>query len=307
MENCELSGRLLKNYKKLKKYISQVPTNAFRLYEKDIPRYPYIIDLYDKVAIIYEKSQNHEKSDELWEKNSQKIKEILIRHFGIEKVFLKKRKIQLRNKKYSKLDYQSQEGFVKENVFSFLVNYTDYIDTGLFLDHRPLRQMLINKFHNKKCLNLFCYTGSISTYLALNNTVTSVDLSSKYIQWAKENFKHNKIQINRHSFHVGDCLSFLKECGKRYDLIILDPPSFSTSKKTETILDIQKDHEKYIDLCIKLLNDNGVIYFSTNLTSFSLSAQLEKKYSIKNISYQTIPIDFRNKKIHQCYEIKKGS
>jgi 23S rRNA (cytosine1962-C5)-methyltransferase/23S rRNA (guanine2445-N2)-methyltransferase / 23S rRNA (guanine2069-N7)-methyltransferase len=195
---------------------------------------------------------------------------------------------------------------ITEGPAHFIINLTDYLDTGIFLDHRPLRKIIYKNSQNKNVLNLFSYTGTISVMAALGGgKVWSVDLSNSYTNWAYDNFRLNNITFADHHFITEDTFTFLKESTDLFDLIILDPPTFSNSKKFEGTLDIQRDHEKLIELCISRLTNAGTLYFSNNLRTFKLNPNLFEKYYIKDISLKTIPADFRDTKIHQCFEIKQ--
>lgn len=308
-QNEELSNRLRKNYKKLKKFLNKNKIEAYRLYDRDLPNIPYIIDIYGENAIIFERGKKDQEDLPEKQKQSQEaISQSIELVMDIPKAhhFFKQRFIQDKTSKYSKLSVESKKAIVHEGNLSFHVNLTDYLDAGLFLDHRPLRMKLGQEFTNKKCLNLFCYTSSLSVALAkAQNKVTSVDLSQTYINWSKDNFVLNDINLSDHRFCTVDCIDFLKRESLQYDLIILDPPSFSISKKTNYIFDIQKIQLELIELCMSRLEENGLLIFSNNLTSFKLSPEIKEKYDVKNTTHQTIPIDFRNKKIHQSFEIRK--
>ena len=168
-----------------------------------------------------------------------------------------------------------------------------------------LRKIIKKISKDKKVLNLFSYTGSISVYAANGGgKVTTVDLSNTYIDWSKANFRLNEIKLNEHKFITSDVFKFLKETQDTFDVIIIDPPSFSNSKKIHSIFDVQRDHRGLIDLAFLRLNSSGVIFFSNNFRKFMLDKDLLAKYNVKDITYQSIPEDFRDKKIHSCFELK---
>ena len=192
-----------------------------------------------------------------------------------------------------------------------------YLDTGLFFDHRPLRAIVRESASEKTVLNLYCYTASFSVYAATGKakSVTSVDLSNTYINWAKKNFALNGFSIDqknekdenneeKYKFITADVLTFLKTDKETYDIIILDPPTFSNSKKTQTDLDINRDWSELVKLCCARLKNDGTLYFSTNSHRLKFDTSLlPENFSAVDISEKTIPEDFRNKKIHRCWKI----
>lgn len=301
-----IHGRIKKLYRHKSKWARKAQFESFRLYDRDIPDYPYIVDLHGPFCIIYKREID--RIDE-HKNHLPQLLEAIYEVCGIDedKIFIKERKIQDENFQYDKGDegapFISQEGPLK---FKLLLN--KYIDTGLFLDHRPLRQFLAEQeLQNMNVLNLFCYTGSLSVASAhAGASVTSVDMSNTYLKWAQENFKLNEL-TGEHLFLREDVTKFLKEAAstsaKRYDVIILDPPSMSKSKKMEKLFDVQSDHALLIHNCCKLLNENGTLYFSNNLRSFKLAQEILDKYVVKDMTKWSIPQDFHDPKIHQLYKI----
>ena len=307
----EFKNRLIKNYRNRKKKLKKQGIECFRLYDRDLPDFPYIIDIYKNNGVVYERFKTVQSENELSDKG-QFIEELLLNNselMSLENVFWKKRNLQKGAEQYQKMNSDRGEIVVCEGNVEFLVNLSDYLDTGLFLDHRPLRNWIKNESRDGvKFLNLFCYTASISVCSALSGAkVTSVDLSSSYIEWAKRNFELNSINVNNHRFIKEDCFAFLKEERSLYDLIVLDPPTFSNSKKMTGFLDVQRDHVELIKSCLGILTDTGKLYFSTNLKSFSLSRDLLDSHSINIIdkTKASIDFDFRDEKIHHCFEISK--
>ena len=192
----------------------------------------------------------------------------------------------------------------------FKVNLSDYLDTGLFLDHRITRQMVREQSKDKKVLNLFCYTASFSIYAAAGGAaeIVSVDLSKTYLQWGEENMKLNGFfQPKKHQFIHADVLQFLEELPKNYfDLIILDPPTFSNSKRMKDFLDIQRDHVQLINQCLAVMKADGLLYFSTNYRKFELDEPAIDAASVKDITAVTTPFDFAQKLYRKCFLIKNG-
>lgn len=305
----QITNRLKKNYKHKAKWAKRNNIHAYRLYDLDIPDFPFIVDIYNDYVILYHKG--HSEIDDAKGHDQlilQAIKEVI--GVSAEKIIQKRRHIQDDENKYERFGtYNSSEieEIVVEGDLKFKVNLTKYIDTGLFLDHRPLRKKLSSVAANKRVLNLFCYTGSLSVACAVSaEKVTSVDMSNTYINWAKENFKVNEIDPDLHSFIRADVFAFLDECDEKFDLIIIDPPSFSTSKKMDNTLDIQRDHEMLLEKCFNLLErPHGMIYFSNNLRKFKISAKLCETFSVKDITKWSIPEDFHDQKIHHLFEITR--
>jgi 23S rRNA (cytosine1962-C5)-methyltransferase len=229
--------------------------------------------------------------------------------FSKDDISLKMRKRQKGLEQYEKTGEEGEDFVVHEHGRSFWVNLDKYLDTGLFLDHRNTRFKVGNMAAGKRFLNLFSYTGSFSVYAATGGAISSetVDLSNTYLAWAKRNFELNGINGDAHKIIREDVFVYLDEAylaRKQFDLIVMDPPSFSNSKKMLDILDVQRDQAVLIDGAMALLSTDGVLFFSNNLRSFVLDDNISSRYQVKNITHQSIPEDFRNEKIHQCWEIR---
>jgi len=303
-----IENRLKKNYKHLSKWARKNNIEAYRLYDRDIPEYPYIVDIYKDHAIIYQRL--NQDIDE----NKAHHKDELISALGTvcslepEKIIVKERAKQQGQNQYDKLDKKKSVFHVQEGDYKFAVNLHDYLDTGLFLDHRPLRKEMKTLAADKDFLNLFCYTASLSVAAAKANAkTTSVDLSNTYIDWAKENFAANDISLKSHDFISQSALTYLEDAvreGKKWDLIFLDPPTFSNSKKMSGTFDVLRDQIFLVDYCMRLLKPGGILLFSNNKRGFKLDEKLLERYLVKDITSKTIPQDFRDKKIHVCFEIK---
>ena len=223
-------------------------------------------------------------------------------------IFLKKRRRMPGAAQYEKLAASGSQFAVQEGKPRYLVNLSDYLDTGLFLDHRPLRFRVVNK-PVKRLLNLFCYTGSMSVAAACAGaTTTSIDLSATYLDWAQANFKLNQLSLAGHRFERGDARLFLADGPGReplYDLIFLDPPTFSNSKRMQGSFDIQRDHGILINHALRFLAPGGILYFSTNRRRFQLDQRFSRHGGLEVVdcSESTIPEDFRDRKIHRCFAI----
>ncbi|MBX3016480.1 MAG: class I SAM-dependent methyltransferase [Bdellovibrionaceae bacterium] len=304
-----IANRLSKNLKQLKPWADRLGFEAFRLYDWDIPEYPFFVDLYKDEFLVYDKGFESSPRDR------QHLDEILAAlpliapELGLPaeaRVHLKRRMTQTRTDKYGKTGDAQEFKEVREGAARFWVNLTDYLDTGLFLDHRPLRETIRKEAKDRRVLNLFCYTGAISVAAALGGaTVTSVDLSATYLDWAKRNFTLNDIDPARHEFLRADILKYLEEDGAReFDLIVMDPPIFSNSKKMTDVLDTQRDHAWMIESCLLRLKPGGKMYFSANKQGFKLEPGLHEIAEIRDITARTIPKDFHRQKPHVCFELR---
>jgi 23S rRNA (guanine2445-N2)-methyltransferase / 23S rRNA (guanine2069-N7)-methyltransferase len=230
-------------------------------------------------------------------------------------VVLKVRKKQEGSAQYQKQDRKNYTNIVEENGLKFIINIYDYIDTGLFLDHRNTRQLIRKLAHNRSFLNLFAYTGSVSVYAAAGgaSSTTTVDMSNTYVQWAEENmtlngFLEGPYTKNKHSFIREDCLKWLNQAiedKQEYQLIFIDPPTFSNSKKMTTSLDINRDHSALLSGCLALLAEDGQIIFSTNARGFKLDNSLAESCYLKEITSLTTTEDYRRKPIHRCWCLAK--
>ncbi len=300
-----IQNRIDKNFKHRAKWAKKEGIEAFRIYEKDIPEFPFIVDIYKDHAVIFEKRDSEidaEKFDH-FEFIISAVKNVL--NLPEEKVVIKSRFRQKGNIQYERIDSKNEFFTIKEYNANFLVNLFDYLDTGLFLDHRPMRQVIFKESAGKKVLNLFSYTGSVSVMAALGGaqSVTSVDLSSTYQDWAKKNFEHNNISLRQHTFITQSALEYLEKSNAKFDLIFIDPPTFSNSKKMQDDFEVEKDQVFLITHGLKLLSPNGVIYFSNNKRKFKLDSKLNEIANVKDITGSTIPMDFRDFKIHHCFKI----
>jgi 23S rRNA (cytosine1962-C5)-methyltransferase len=304
-------NRLEKVYRHLGKQAKRLEITCYRLYDHDLPEFPFCIEIYEQNIYVAEYKRRHgmdeDEHDEWMNQSILVICEILkVRE---ENIFLK-----LRHRKpgrlgqYQKTSGKQSEFVVKENDLKFIVNLSDYLDTGLFLDHRVTREMVKTEVKEKKVLNLFSYTGSFSVYAASGEAheVVTVDLSKTYLDWAKRNMQLNDfVDTGKYKFIQADILQYLKTLSQNsFDLIILDPPTFSNSKRMEDILDIQRDHVKLINDCIRILKPRGKIYFSTNYKKFVLDTASLRLSLIKNITKQTTPFDFEGRINRVCYLVE---
>ena len=305
------ANRLGKNAKHYLKWARRHDIEAWRLYDRDIPQFPFAIDVYGGQIHLQEYDTGWLMQPEEYETWLSEVLEAVafITGFAPADIHLKRRERQKGTQQYEKTGKAGEDFIVHEHGRRFWVNLEKYLDTGLFLDHRNTRQRVGEMAAGKRFLNLFAYTGSFSVYAATGGAAASetVDLSNTYLDWARRNFELNGIDEARHQIVRADVFQYLQaaaQAGKPFDLIVMDPPSFSNSKKMLDILDIQRDHQKLIDGAMALLASDGLLFFSNNLRSFALDEAVAQKYAVKEISKQSVPEDFRNKKIHQCWEIR---
>ena len=310
----EFANRLLKVYKHRAKLAKKQAISCFRIYDNDLPSFPFVIEIYDDKIYVAEYKRNHgmdEAQHEDWlQMCLRAISETLA--VSIENIFVKERKRMSHrtDNQYQKsgADYGEDSFVVQENGLNFIVNLSQYLDTGLFLDHRTTRKMVGAESKDKRVLNLFSYTSSFSVYAAANGAsqVTSVDLSKTYLTWSENNFKENKLSGNQYSFVHADVKQYLKTLpANSFDLIIMDPPTFSNSKRMKDILDIQRDHVELINDCLQCLSPQGMLYFSTNYRKFEIEKDKIKATDIRDITKATTPFDFEGKLFRWCYKITK--
>lgn len=360
------ANRLSKKYKQLRKWARRERVTCYRLYDRDIPEVPLAVDLYEALPegmdskidaalllqqedarisandlsaskekaersfvhlYLYERPYEKSDSDEqIWLDCMTKAVAFVL-EIPENRVIQKLRKKQKGENQYEKIDSkQTTECYVQECGQLFKVNLSDYLDTGLFFDHRPLRSIVRSECAGKSVLNLFCYTGSFSVYAAEGKArrVESVDLSNTYLEWARFNFALNDFDPDdgRYFFTRGDVTGFLNqklaevpnaEGSNRYDIIVLDPPTFSNSKATRNTLDINRDWSELVKKCVNLLNDGGVLYFSTNSHRLKFDAELVPKttdsgkaVAVFDMTEKSLPEDFKGTKAHRLWKIKIG-
>ncbi len=305
-----VANRLRKNQRKLKAWLQREQISCYRLYDADMPEYAVAIDIYNGQPHIAEYAPPKQVDEAA---ASRRFDEVVAatRHVlelpESMPVATKRRQRQRGRDQYGKFDQRGERLVVTEGAAQVLVNLHDYLDTGLFLDHRPLRLRLAQEARGKHFLNLFCYTGVASIHAALGGatTSTSVDLSNTYLQWYRDNLALNGLSERQHRAERADCLQWLNRCERRYDLVLLDPPSFSNSKATDTAFDVARDQVALVDAAMRVLAPSGVLYFSNNRRGFKLDTALSERYQVTDITSQTIAEDFsRNRGIHQCWRLQ---
>lgn len=311
-KSSPFANAIRNNYKHIRKWAKRTATTAFRIYDREVPNYPVAIDFYAGRYCVHYFSPTRD-SDEPPEELIQETAEALHKILGVDQnaIFWRVRAKNKPTRQYEKLGDNKDEFFtVLEYGVKFRINLTDYLDTGLFLDHREMRKYVAEHCKDKHVLNLFAYTCSFSVYAAVAGALStkSVDMSNTYTDWGKENFILNKIPLTNHAIIRADCLKFLNEeqhSGNRYDVIIIDPPTISRSKKMDQLFDIQEDYISLLAKSLKLLSPTGVIFFSTNSRKFKLDEGYFPDCRFIEITEKTLPIDFRDKKIHRAWKIQK--
>lgn len=301
------ANRLQKNLKALGKWAKREGIDCYRVYDADMPEYAMAIDLYHDWVHVQEyaapKSIDPEKASIRMFDALAAIPQAL--NIDKSRVVVKRRERQSGTRQYERQSAQGQFQEVNEGGIKLLVNLTDYLDTGLFLDHRPMRMRIQREAAGKRFLNLFCYTATASVHAAKGGarSTTSVDLSKTYLDWARRNLSLNGFS-DKNRLEQGDVMAWLETSRDEYDLIFIDPPTFSNSKRMEGVFDVQRDQVQLIDLAMARLASGGVLYFSNNFRKFQLEENLTERYAVEEITQQTIDPDFaRNGKIHRAWKI----
>lgn len=310
-------NRLAKNHKQLQRWANREGVACYRIYDADLPDYSAAIDVYGGENQQWVCMQEYEApasvDQDRARQRAKEIRTVVQEFFELDEdnLFYKTRARQRGEHQYEKQDGADNFHQVNEGDCKFWVNFQDYLDTGLFLDHRPLRQRIASESRDQRFLNLFGYTGTASVHAAVggaSQTVT-VDMSKTYLDWAARNLALNGVATEENRLVQADCMAWLGERRRqRFDVILLDPPSFSNSKRMKRELDVQRDHPELIEKSVKLLEPGGTLYFSTNLRTFRLDASVKSSFDVQDITGSTIPFDFkRRKNIHQCFEIRPRS
>lgn len=302
------ANRLAKMHKHLGKWARRQHISCYRVYDNDIPGTPLAIDIYENIVHVAEYARDHGMEPGEHAAWLDDCIGVIGAVLGVSSdlIFLKFRQRQKGLSQYDRFARTGAEFIVRENGLRFIINPSDYLDVGLFLDHRITRQMVRQESSGKKVLNLFAYTGSFSVYAAAGGAAETltVDMSNTYLQWANRNLALNGFEQEHHRLLQADVMTWLEQPPQeRFDLIVVDPPTFSNSKRMEGTLDIQRDHVLLINRVLRFCSPGGVVYFSTNNRRFKIWEEEIRAAEIRDISRQTVPEDFRNKKIHQCFRI----
>ncbi|MHA6193888.1 bifunctional 23S rRNA (guanine(2069)-N(7))-methyltransferase RlmK/23S rRNA (guanine(2445)-N(2))-methyltransferase RlmL [Pseudomonas wadenswilerensis] len=302
------ANRLQKNLKQLGKWANREHITCYRLYDADMPEYAVAVDLYQGWVHVQEYAAPRSIDPEKAQARLFDALAAIPQALGIDqsKVVVKRRERQSGTRQYERQNSQGQFMEVSEGGVKLLVNLTDYLDTGLFLDHRPMRLRIQREAAGKRFLNLFCYTATASVHAAKGGarSTTSVDLSKTYLDWARRNLSLNGYS-DKNRLEQGDVMAWLESNRDQFDLIFIDPPTFSNSKRMEGVFDVQRDHVQLLDLAVARLAPGGVLYFSNNFRKFQLDEHLQERYAIEEISASTLDPDFaRNSKIHRAWRIQ---
>jgi 23S rRNA (guanine2445-N2)-methyltransferase / 23S rRNA (guanine2069-N7)-methyltransferase len=311
------ANRLRKNIKSAQDWARREDVDCFRIYDADMPEYAFAIDQYgdgeaNRWAVVQEYAPPKTIEPQAARQRRTEALAVIRHELGIpaDRLFIRERRQQKDGAQYEKLDNEREYDIVRERPYKFAVNFTDYLDTGLFLDHRLTRRYLGELAKGKRFLNLFAYTGTATVYAVGGGAAssTTVDMSRTYIEWAKRNLALNNLAGPQHGFVQGDCLAWLEEQRdkpRRWDLMFIDPPTHSRSKRMEQDFDVQRDHAQLLLLAAPLLAANGVIVFSNNFTRFRLDREALAAFEIEDIGRKTLPRDFeRSPRIHACYVLR---
>jgi len=305
-------NRLTKVFRHLSKQAGRQQISCYRVYDHDLPEFPICIEKYEDWLYVAEYRRNHHMQEEEHEQWLDECRVIISDIIGIpvSRIILRTRQRKTnRQDQYQKLDDEQAYMVANEQGLKFNINLTDYLDTGLFLDHRITRAMVRAQSAGKKILNLFCYTGSFSVYAAAGGAaeVVSVDLSKTYLKWATENMTLNGLyDPAKHSYVHEDVKQWLGTLPNGYfDLVIMDPPTFSNSKRMEDFLDIQRDHPLLINDALQAMKPGALMYFSTNFSRFQINTEELKDCQVKDITKATTPFDFQGKLNRFCFLITK--
>lgn len=303
------ANRLQKNRKRLGKWLKRSGETCYRLYDADMPEYALAIDVYGERVHVQEYAPPKSIKAAQAQRRLLDALEVIPEVLGVrsDHIYFKQRERQAGKAQYQKRDESGERFQVHEGKALLWVNLRDYLDTGLFLDHRPVRRMLGEMAAGKRFLNLFCYTGTATVQAALGGASdsVSVDLSNTYLEWARDNLVLNRLDPGRHRVVRDDCLRWLETAGSEFDLIFLDPPTFSNSKRMEATLDIQRDHARLLELTMARLASGGTLVFSNNQRRFRLDDAVARRYAVEDISAKTFDPDFsRRPDLHHCFLIR---
>lgn len=304
------ANRLRKNLRRLNSWAKAQQVTCYRVYDADLPEFALAIDYYEQTWIhVQEYAAPSSIAPEKAAARVQAALDVIPSVLSVppQNVFLKRRQRQRGPAQYQKFATRDRYFEVHEGPLAFFVNFTDYLDTGLFLDHRLTRSLIGSLTKGKTFLNLFSYTGTATVYAAHAGAVASlsIDSSKSYTEWARKNFRRNRVDETKHKLLQEDCLAWLNSCNDRFEVIFIDPPTFSNSKMRTDVLDVQRDQLFLIDSVMNHLTPEGVCLFTVNSRKFKLDDALQSRYQVTDLTAQTIPKDFeRNQKIHRCFKIE---
>ncbi|XQU09567.1 bifunctional 23S rRNA (guanine(2069)-N(7))-methyltransferase RlmK/23S rRNA (guanine(2445)-N(2))-methyltransferase RlmL [Halomonas sp. LY9] len=312
-ENAQMfANRLAKNLKRLKKWLKQSGETCYRIYDADMPEYALAVDRYGDRVHVQEYAAPSSINPAQAQKRLFDALEVLPEALGVDpsKIYVKRRERQTGAAQYQKREASGERFEVQEGSARLWVNLRDYLDTGLFLDHRPVRRMLGEMASGKRFLNLFCYTATATVQAALGGASdsVSVDMSNTYLEWARDNFALNKLDPRLHRVVRDDCFRWLETANAQFDLIFMDPPTFSNSKKMRDTLDVQRDHPRLVELAMARLAPGGTLVFSNNQRRFKLDEALSERYAVEEITTRTFDPDFqRRTNLHHVFLLRHTS
>lgn len=309
-----LVNRVRKNRRRLKAWVRREGITCFRLYDRDIPEIPLAIDWYEGRLHVAAYAGRYLPPGDAGRAQVERLAGALASDLGVggESCYVKIRQRQPGGEQYGELGARHERIEIGEQGVKFLVNLADRIDTGLFLDHRPMRRMVRESARGKRVLNLFGYTGAFSVCAAAGGAgeTTTVDLSNTYLDWARANMELNGFAGPSHRFVRSDAMTFLERArpgrGGDWDLAVVDPPTVSKSKKMRRDFDIQRDHAWLLERTLDLCSGGAVVYFSTNFRKFRMRADGFDTAAVEEITEDTIPRDFRDRRVHRCWRLVKG-
>lgn len=309
-DNAQMfANRLIKNQKRLKKWLKQSGETSYRVYDADMPEYALAVDRYGDRVHVQEYAAPSSINPAQAQKRLYDALEVMPEALNVDasKIYIKRRERQTGNAQYQKRAASGERFEVQEGNARVWVNLRDYLDTGLFLDHRPVRRMLGEMASGKRFLNLFCYTATATVQAALGGASdsVSVDMSNTYLEWAKDNFALNKLDTRLHRVVRDDCFRWLETANAEFDLIFMDPPTFSNSKKMRDTLDVQRDHPQLVELAMARLAPGGTLVFSNNQRRFKLDEALSERYAVEDITGRSFDPDFqRRTNLHHVFLLR---
>lgn len=312
-DNAQMfANRLIKNQKRLKKWLKQSGVTSYRVYDADMPEYALAVDRYGDRVHVQEYAAPSSINPAQAQKRLYDALEVMPEALNVDasKIYIKRRERQTGSAQYQKRAASGERFEVQEGAARLWVNLRDYLDTGLFLDHRPVRRMLGEMASGKRFLNLFCYTATATVQAALGGASdsVSVDMSNTYLEWAKDNFALNKLDTRLHRVVRDDCFRWLETANAEFDLIFMDPPTFSNSKKMRDTLDVQRDHPRLVELAMARLAPGGTLVFSNNQRRFKLDEALSEQFAVEDITARSFDPDFqRRTNLHHVFLLRHKS
>ena len=309
-DNAQMfANRLVKNQKRLKKWLKQSGETSYRIYDAAMPEYALAVDRYGDRVHVQEYAAPSSVNPTQAQKRLYDALEVMPEALNVDasKIYIKRRERQTGSAQYQKRAASGERFEVQEGAARLWVNLRDYLDTGLFLDHRPVRRMLGEMASGKRFLNLFCYTATATVQAALGGASdsVSVDMSNTYLEWAKDNFTLNKLDTRLHRVVRDDCFRWLETANAEFDLIFMDPPTFSNSKKMRDTLDVQRDHPRLVELAMARLAPGGTLVFSNNQRRFKLDETLSEQFAVEDITGRSFDPDFqRRTNLHHVFLLR---